>query len=100
VTGQQHSPHPGDEPPPDPNPVATALANTYDPHGAAAGWERVAEYRRVREYAAENPEQGSAAVASVLDRPERAHPGLGRGREAARPGPRYRGRRATGLAHP
>lgn len=53
----------------DSNPLAVALAGTYSPAGASSGWERVAEYHRVRDYTAAHPEQGSSAVANALDLP-------------------------------
>lgn len=47
--------------------VSKALARTHG--GDRDGWERVEEYQRVLEYAAEHPTQKSAAVSSALDLP-------------------------------
>lgn len=51
--------------------LATAhqLANTYSTVNEIAPWSRVQEYRRVTDYTAHHPNQGSSAVASALNLP-------------------------------
>lgn len=43
------------------------LANTYADRGGQTGWERVEDYREIRRYCAQNPNDGSQAVATAMD---------------------------------
>ncbi|WP_153952748.1 hypothetical protein [Halosegnis longus] len=43
------------------------LANTYADRGGQTGWERVEDYREIRRYCAEHPNDGSQAVATAMD---------------------------------
>ena len=50
-------------------PTARALARTYSGRGYPDPWEKVLDYRRVREYAAEHPNHGRTRVGKALDLP-------------------------------
>ena len=50
-------------------PTAKPLARTYSDRVYADPWEKVLDYRRVREYAAENPDAGRVRVGRALDLP-------------------------------
>jgi hypothetical protein len=49
-----------------------ALAATYPRNGEPEAWARVQEYRRLRAYCFEHPDDGSYAVAPALELP-RSH---------------------------
>ena len=51
------------------SPTAQALARTYSDRGYSDPWEKVLDYRRVREYAAEHPAHGRTRVGNALDLP-------------------------------
>ena len=51
------------------SPTAQALARTYSDREYPDPWEKVLDYRRVQEYAAENPKHGRTRVGNVLDLP-------------------------------
>ena len=73
------------------SPTAQALARTYSGREYPDPWEKVLDYRRVREYAAEHPTHGRTRVGTALDLP----PGRVRGwLEGGRPDP-VRGVRAA-----
>jgi len=46
-----------------------ALASTYSRNGQLEAWARVQEYRRVQDYCADHPEDGSTAVTTALELP-------------------------------
>ncbi|WP_227132308.1 sister chromatid cohesion protein PDS5 [Halorubellus salinus] len=46
-----------------------ALASTYPRNGELEAWSRVQEYRRVQDYCADHPEEGSHAVSTALELP-------------------------------
>lgn len=50
-------------------PTAQALARTYSDQGYPDPWEKVLDYRRVQEYAAEHPNHGRTRVGKALDLP-------------------------------
>lgn len=50
-------------------PTAPALARTYSDREYPDPWEKVLDYRRVREYAAEYPKHGRTRVGNALDIP-------------------------------
>ena len=50
-------------------PTAQALARTYSDREYTDPWEKVLDYRRVREYAAEHPNHGRTRVGTALDLP-------------------------------
>lgn len=50
-------------------PTAQALARTYSDREYPDPWEKVLDYRRVREYAAEHPKHGRTRVGNALDLP-------------------------------
>ncbi|WP_435074022.1 hypothetical protein [Halorubrum sp. HHNYT27] len=50
-------------------PTARALARTYSDREYPDPWEKVVDYRRVREYAAEHPNAGRMRVGNALDLP-------------------------------
>jgi len=51
------------------DPTAKALARTYSDRVYPDPWEKVLDYRRVREYAAEHPNAGRVRVGRALDLP-------------------------------
>ncbi|GAA0532334.1 hypothetical protein ABNG02_01015 [Halorubrum ejinorense] len=51
------------------SPTAPALARTYSDREYPDPWEKVLDYRRVREYAAEHPAHGRTRVGNTLDLP-------------------------------
>ena len=51
------------------DPTAKALARTYSDRVYADPWEKVLDYRRVREYAAEQPTAGRVHVGNALELP-------------------------------
>ncbi|MFY4815318.1 hypothetical protein ACOJIV_21855 [Haloarcula sp. AONF1] len=50
-------------------PTAKALSRTYSDRVYPDPWEKVLDYRRVREYAAEHPKSGRVSVGRALDLP-------------------------------
>lgn len=50
-------------------PTAQALARTYSDREYPDPWEKVLDYRRVQEYAAEHPKYGRTRVGNALDLP-------------------------------
>ncbi|RLM60101.1 hypothetical protein, partial [Halorubrum sp. Atlit-26R] len=50
-------------------PTAASLARTYSDREYPDPWEKVLDYRRVREYAAEHPSHGRIRVGKALDLP-------------------------------
>ena len=50
-------------------PTAVALARTYSDREYPDPWDKVIDYRRVREYAAEHPSHGRIRVGKALDLP-------------------------------
>ncbi|RAW46901.1 hypothetical protein DQW50_00465 [Halorubrum sp. 48-1-W] len=50
-------------------PTAQALARTYSDREYPDPWEKVLDYRRVQEYAAEHPKHGRTRVGNALDLP-------------------------------
>ncbi|OYR81293.1 hypothetical protein DJ72_11140, partial [Halorubrum distributum] len=50
-------------------PTANALSRTYSDRVYPDPWEKVLDYRRVREYAAEHPTAGRVRVGRALDLP-------------------------------
>ena len=54
---------------PNMSPTARALARTYSDREYPDPWEKVLDYRRVREYAAEHPNAGRVRVGNALDLP-------------------------------
>ncbi|MFC5134272.1 MULTISPECIES: hypothetical protein [Haloferacaceae] len=51
------------------SPTARALARTYSDREYADPWEKVLDYRRVREYAADHPKHGRTRVGNALELP-------------------------------
>ena len=51
-------------------PTAKSLSRTYSDRVYPDPWEKVLDYRRVREYAAENPNAGRVRVGRALDLPD------------------------------
>ena len=51
------------------SPTAQALARTYSDRTYTDPWEKVLDYRRVQEYAAEHPKHGRTRVGNALDLP-------------------------------
>ena len=51
------------------SPTAQALARTYSDREYPDPWQKVLDYRRVREYAAEHPKHGRTRVGNALDLP-------------------------------
>ena len=51
------------------DPTAQALARTYSDRVYSNPWEKVLDYRRVREYAAEHPDAGRVRVGNALGLP-------------------------------
>ncbi|MFC5278107.1 hypothetical protein ACFPM1_04930 [Halorubrum rubrum] len=51
------------------SPTAQALARTYSDREYPDPWEKVLDYRRVREYAADHPNHGRTRVGNAIDLP-------------------------------
>lgn len=51
------------------SPTAQALARTYSDREYTDPWEKVLDYRRVREYAADHPKHGRSRVGNALELP-------------------------------
>ncbi|GAB3702416.1 hypothetical protein [Halorubrum pallidum] len=51
------------------SPTAQALARTYSDREYPDPWQKVLDYRRVREYATDHPEHGRTRVGNALDLP-------------------------------
>ncbi|WP_066416794.1 hypothetical protein [Halorubrum aethiopicum] len=51
------------------SPTAPSLARTYSDREYSDPWEKVLDYRRVREYAADHPKHGRTRVGNALDLP-------------------------------